>query len=86
MPIVDWSAMDAHAPATDDREALDAFWSSVAYGWLDALRVKLGSRYAVRESEHFLLLSPLEELRARARVVQARPVPVVGMVRRRSGG
>jgi hypothetical protein len=66
MPIVDWSAMDAPAPATDDREALDAFWSSVAYGWLDALRVKLGSRYAVRESEHFLLLSPLEELRARA--------------------
>ncbi len=44
LPIVDWEAMDAHAPSTDDREALDTFWSSVARGWLDALRRRLGAR------------------------------------------
>jgi hypothetical protein len=61
---VDWDAMDAHAPATEDREVLDAFWTSAARGWLDALRAKLGGRYAVRESERLLMLSSLEPSRA----------------------
>ena len=61
---MDWEAMDAHAPSTDDREVLDAFWSSVARGWLDALRGNLGSRYRVQESDRSLLLSSLEASRA----------------------
>jgi hypothetical protein len=66
LPIVNWEAMDAHAPATEKREALDEFWTAVAEEWLTALGRALGDQYAVRESERFLLLSPLEGARARA--------------------
>lgn len=59
-PIVDWDAMDAHAPETSDRARLDAFWSSAAAAWLKALSTLLGEKFTVRESEHFLLLGPLD--------------------------
>ncbi|MGH7863831.1 MAG: hypothetical protein ACREQB_02500 [Candidatus Binataceae bacterium] len=59
-PIVDWEAMDAHVPADAKTEILDAFWTTIAKAWLDSLRVALGKQYSIRESERFLLLSPLE--------------------------
>jgi hypothetical protein len=65
-PIVDWDAMDAHAPGTEDPILLDEFWSVTARAWLEALRGQLGDRFAVRDSERFQLLSPLDEQAARA--------------------
>ena len=60
MPIVDWEAMDAHAPKTDKPEELDAFWTALARAWLEALGKALDKSFNVTESDHFLLLSPLE--------------------------
>src|SRR5258705_12459616 len=60
LPIVDWEAMDPHAPSTVDKSALDAFWTLLAHKWLEALGAALGKEYAVRDSEHFLLLSALD--------------------------
>ena len=65
-PIVDWDAMDAHAPATEDLALLDRFWSVTARAWLEAMAAKLGPRFAIRESDHFLLLGAIEDRRARA--------------------
>ncbi len=59
-PIVEWSALDAHAPVSDDPKVLDVFWTAVAAAWLDKLRQTLGGHYRVVESEHFLLLSALD--------------------------
>jgi hypothetical protein len=64
LPIVDWEAMDAHAPDTED--AVDAYWTSVAQAWLETLGVRLGSTFRVRASDRFLLLSPFDERRARS--------------------
>ena len=57
LPIVDWDAMRALEPATVDKAPLDAFWTALARSWLDA-------RYAIRESERFLMLGSLDESRA----------------------
>jgi hypothetical protein len=65
LPIVDWDAMDPQAPATDDAEKLDAFWTSAARAWLEQLAQKLGTQFLVRESDHFLLMSALPEPQAR---------------------
>lgn len=59
--IVDWDAMDAHAPATEDPALLDEFWTVTARAWLEALRAQLGDRFTIRESERFQLLSALDE-------------------------
>jgi len=64
LPIVDWEAMDAHVPATGAAAALDAFWTALARKWLEALGAALGERYAIGDSERFLLLSTLEPSRA----------------------
>jgi hypothetical protein len=60
LPIVDWPALDAHAPHADDIKAVDAFWTAAAHRWLEAMRNALGDGYTIVESEHFLLLSALE--------------------------
>jgi hypothetical protein len=60
LPIVDWEAMDRYAPPTVDRSALDAFWTTLARKWLEALGAALGKEYVVGDSERFLLLSPLD--------------------------
>lgn len=65
-PIVDWDAMDAHEPATEDPILLDRFWSVAARAWLEALRAQLGDHFTIRESERFQLLSALDERTARA--------------------
>ncbi len=65
-PIVDWDAMDVHAPTTEDPILLDEFWSVAARAWLEALRARLGNHFTVRESERFQLLSALDELAAQA--------------------
>lgn len=59
-PIVDWEAMDVHAPTTEDSILLDEFWSVTARAWLEAMQVHLGNHFTVRESERFLLLSALD--------------------------
>jgi len=64
LPIVDWDAMRALEPATVDRAALDAFWTALARSWLETLPAVLDARYAVRESERFLMLASLDESRA----------------------
>jgi len=61
LPIVDWDAMDAHAPTSAKPQVLDEFWTAAARAWLDALRLALGRQYSIRESNHFLLLSPSDE-------------------------
>lgn len=66
LPIVEWEAMHAHAPAGDKPELLDEYWTAVAAEWLNALGGALGKQYAVQESDHFLLLSPQEKARGRA--------------------
>jgi hypothetical protein len=48
-------------PAAEDPRLLDAYWSAVARAWLKALASKLEGAFTVRESERFLLLSPLDE-------------------------
>jgi hypothetical protein len=65
LPLVDWDAMEAHAPKDVKPEVLDEFWTSAAREWLNALRLALGKQYAIRESDRFLLLSPLEASRAK---------------------
>ena len=64
LPIVDWDAMHALEPATVDKAALDAFWTRLARSWLETLRAALDARYAIRESERFLMLGSLDESRA----------------------
>jgi hypothetical protein len=64
-PIVDWDAMDAHAPATEDPILLDEFWSVTAQAWLEALRTHLGDHFTIRDSARFQLLSALDERTAR---------------------
>lgn len=66
LPIVDWGAMDAYAPKDSRPEVLDAFWTAVARQWLNELHSALGKQYSIRESDRFLLLSPLESVRAKA--------------------
>src|SRR5258705_2579245 len=66
LPIVDWEAMDPHAPPTVDKSELDAFWTLLAHKWLEALGAALGKEYAIRDSEHFLLLSALDPRGANA--------------------
>lgn len=65
-PIVDWEAMDVHAPTTEDPRLLDEFWSVAARAWLEALQAQLGNHFTVRESERFQLLSALDERAAQA--------------------
>jgi len=60
LPIVDWEAMDPYAPPTPDKASLDAFWTTLARKWLEALGAALGKEYAVCESERFLLLGALD--------------------------
>lgn len=65
-PIVDWDAMDSHAPRTKDPVLLDKFWSVTARAWLEALRAQLSDHFAILDSERFQLLSPLDKRAARA--------------------
>jgi hypothetical protein len=60
LPIVDWKAMDAHVPDTKDRERLDKYWTGLARVWLETLGKAVNKSYAVAESDHFLLLSTLD--------------------------
>jgi hypothetical protein len=64
LPIVDWDAMHALEPPTVDKAALDAFWTRLARSWLETLRAALDARYAIHESERFLMLGSLAESRA----------------------
>ena len=48
--------MRALEPPTVDKAALDAFWTRLARSWLETLRAALDARYAIRESERFLML------------------------------
>jgi len=57
--------MDACLPDTGDRALMDAFWSATAKAWLHAMRARLGSSFAVSESDRFLLLTALDERAAR---------------------
>ncbi len=59
-PIVEWDALDAHAPQSSDPKVLDEFWTAVAYTWLEKLQQSLGEGYNIVESERFLLLSSLD--------------------------
>jgi hypothetical protein len=61
MPIVDWEAMRALAPVSLDKAALGSFWTTIARGWLEALRAALGPRYVLRESDHFLMFGSLDD-------------------------
>jgi hypothetical protein len=65
LPIVDWDAMDAHAPKDASPEMLDEYWTGVARGWLTELGLAFGRDYLIRESERYLLLSPLEPSRSK---------------------
>lgn len=65
-PIVDWDAMDVHAPVTEDSQLLDEFWTVTARAWLEALRAQLGDHFKIRDSERFLLLSPLDDRAVRS--------------------
>lgn len=65
LPIVDWDAMDSHAPTNAKPAVLDEFWTATARAWLDALRRALGKQYVIHESDRFLLLSPLEDSRVK---------------------
>jgi hypothetical protein len=60
LPIVEWDALNAHAPQSDDPKVLDAFWTAAAFAWLEKLQQSLGEGYDIVESEHFLLLSSLD--------------------------
>ena len=60
LPIVEWDTLDAQAPQTADRKLLDEFWTAVALRWLERLRQDLGQGYTIVQSDHFLLLTPLE--------------------------
>jgi len=64
LPVVDWEAMSKLEPPTVDKARVNEFWNALARSWLEALRAALGERYAIRESERFLMLSPFEESRA----------------------
>jgi hypothetical protein len=57
-PIPEWDKIQAPAA---ERTELEQFWTSVAYTWLNELRLKLGERYAIGESDQFLLLGSLDE-------------------------
>lgn len=65
LPVVDWEAMRALQPPTVDKSALETFWTGLARDWLEALRAALEPRYAIRESDHFLMLDLLDDSRAR---------------------
>lgn len=65
LPVVDWEAMRALEPPLVDKTVLDAFWTSLAREWLDALRAALGGKYAIRESGRFLLLGAFDDTRAK---------------------
>ena len=65
LPVVDWNAMRALEPPVVDKAVLDAFWTVLAREWLEKLRAALDARYAIRESGQFLMLSSVDESRAR---------------------
>jgi hypothetical protein len=60
LPIVQWDALDVHAPQSDDPKAHDEFWTAVASAWLERLKQSLGTGYNKFESERFLLLGSLD--------------------------
>ncbi|MBN8886414.1 MAG: hypothetical protein J0I77_11890 [Rudaea sp.] len=57
VPIVDWPAAHRQMPSGADA---DDYWWSVALGWLDALRIRLGPQYAIEQSDSFAMLSSLQ--------------------------
>lgn len=58
-PIPEWEKVVV--PESAERGELDHFWSTAAFTWLNELRLKLGDRYAIAESEQFMLLGALPE-------------------------
>lgn len=58
-PIPEWEKVAV--PQSAERGELDHFWSTAAFTWLNELRLKLGDRYAIAESEQFMLLGALPE-------------------------
>jgi hypothetical protein len=65
LPVVDWDAMRKLEPPVVDKAELDAFWTALAREWLEALRAALDARYAIRESNRFLLLGSVDDTRAK---------------------
>lgn len=59
MPIPDWERIAGDDLPEWSQDYRDAYWTSAARHWLQALLTVLPPEYSIRESENFLLLSPL---------------------------
>jgi len=59
MPIADWEAARESGPPRGDDGAANTYWWRAAWTWVEALRVHLGSAYAIEHSDNFVMLSPL---------------------------
>jgi hypothetical protein len=67
LPHLDWHAVSEWvATLTDDEAQRDHAWGLCERAWLDHLRVALGARHGLRESDGTLLLCPLDERTAQA--------------------
>lgn len=60
-PRPDWDAIAARIDAECDEAAAGGVWTSAARVWLEETSKALGGRYVLRESAHFLVLSPLPD-------------------------
>lgn len=60
MPVADWNAAHRQAKQHQDGSALDDYWWSAAFAWLEALRAHLGDHYRIESSDSFAVLSSLE--------------------------
>jgi len=82
VPIADWHALSQH-PDASDASTCDAYWTSAALQWLDAMRSHFDAGYPVARSAHFALFSAMDAResrltldvceRMRRRVLQALP-------------
>lgn len=61
-PTPDWQRMED--PEGMERLELDAYWTSAALAWLEALADRMGGTYRVQASDDFLLLSSMDERKA----------------------
>jgi hypothetical protein len=57
-PIPEWDKVSVPEDKAND---LEQFWTTAAYTWLNELRLKLGDRYVISESDQFLLLGSLDD-------------------------
>jgi hypothetical protein len=65
-PIIDWATAHVWASQTGQPDLQAQAWLAVERAWLQHFKAALGSGFVLRESEHAILLSSLEDNVARA--------------------